>query len=331
MKDPTATRPDAKTIIDTIVEAMQKGAEPFDEDFSLVPSEFDVELHPDTYNELESIFPLIEERATVRLDRKLDQMNRTGGSFFDRMTGWFKRDQPANDAAASAGTERYKPAGFGWQIRFNMTLDPEADAGYIAVMAILAAPRRDNLAGPKTRRLTVRETDGSFKTQRIQLTESEAPAPEAPAASPAPADPKATVRTAVAQTAPAVSDEATPATPGRALARLSFKDDDGPRTFTMTRQEIAVGRGDEEETTLDLQLRTLPDVSRTHMHLRYDETQKTFLIKDVSSYGTTIDGRPVTPSLDKETRQDHDRWEPIPPETTIGLAGVLFIDFKSLA
>ncbi len=97
----------------------------------------------------------------------------------------------------------------------------------------------------------------------------------------------------------------------------------------MTRQEIAIGRGG-DGTTVDLQLHTLPDVSREHLRLRYEPTRQRFLIKDVSSYGTTIDSRPVTPSLDKTTREDLDRWEPIPPETTIGLAGVLFIDFKSL-
>ncbi len=72
MREQPATRPDARTIIDTIVEAMRKGTEPFDDAFSLVPSEFDVELHPEAYSELESIFPIIEERAVVRLDQELE-------------------------------------------------------------------------------------------------------------------------------------------------------------------------------------------------------------------------------------------------------------------
>ena len=129
--------------------------------------------------------------------------------------------------------------------------------------------------------------------------------------------------------APAAEPTA-PEVSGVPLAHLAFKDDDGPRTFTMTRSEIAVGRGGDEDRPVDLQLRTLPDVSREHLRLRYDATRQTFLIKDVSSYGTTLDGRPVTPSIDKTNQQDLDHWEPLLPETTIGLAGVLFIDFKSL-
>jgi hypothetical protein len=316
MKDPTATRPDAKTILDTIVEAMQKGTEPFDKDFSLVPSEFDVELHPDAYKDLETIFPLIEERAAVVLGRELDHMNRTGGSILRRLTAWLK---PARAESTGASPKRYKPAGFGWQIRFNMTLDPQADVGYIAVMAILAAPRHDNLAGPKTRRLTVRSADGSFETHALAADEPATPRSEAPSATPL--KPQATMRTP--------TGEAASVAPGPALARLSFKDDDGPRTFTMTRPEIVVGRGG-DGLRVDLQLNTLPDVSRQHLYLRYNSSEKTFLIKDVSSYGTTIDGRPLTPRADAENRQDPDRWESIPPETTIGLAGVLFIDFKSL-
>ena len=329
MKEQTATRPNIETIIDTIVEAMRKGIEPFGADFSLVPSVFEVQLHPEAYEELKDIFPRAEAHAVKRLDTELEQMNRTPGSLLRRMTSWFKQDQPAAAATPETPTARYERAGYGWQIRFGMTLDPQAGLGYVAVVALLAASRSDDLAGPKTHRLTVRIANGAFKTHKISFDEPVPSSPEASLAQARPAESQETVRTP--QAAPTASGQAAPAASGQALARLSFKDDNGPRTFTMSRQEIAVGRGGVEETTVDLQLHTLPDVSRQHLCLRYDPAKKTFLIKDVSSYGTTIDGKPVTPSVDPESRQDHNRWEPIPPETTIGLAGVLFIDFKSLA
>lgn len=341
MREHTATRPDARRIIDTIIEAMREGIEPFDDEFSLVPSDFDVELHPEAYKELESIFPIIEERALVRLERELEALNTSGGGhLLRRLAAWVKRVVTLAwvHKAAEASTKRlpaarHKPAGYSWRLRFNMTLDPQADLGYVAVIALLAAPRRDSLAGPQTRRLTVRGADGTFKTRMLSpgdrvtsppetpvspTTSSEAPAAEAPP----------TERTAVA-VAPA-SGPTKPEVRGPSLARLSYKDDDGEHTYLMIRNEIAVGRGGDENQRVDLQLHTLPDVSRHHLRLRYDPARQTFLLKDVSSYGTTIDGRPVAPSIDKTTRQDLDHWEPIPPETTIGLAGVLFIDFKSL-
>jgi hypothetical protein len=244
----------------------------------------------------------------------------------------FKRDKP-DDAANGPGkppASRFKPAGYGWRIRFNMTLDPTANLGYIAVIAQLAAPRRDNLAGPKTRRLTVRGTDGSFKTRMLRADEHVTTPTDASVASSEPPAPSASDGAATVRTVtPAAAAPEASVPIDQPLARLSFKDDDGPRTFTMTRQEITVGRDDNAQQ-VDLQLKTLPDVSREHLRLRYDPTDKTFLIKDVSSYGTTIDGRLIPPSIDKTTRRDRNHWEPIPPETTIGLAGVLFIDFKSL-
>jgi len=315
-KEPKSTRPDARKIIDTIVEAMREGTEPFDDAFNLVPSEFDVELHPDAYTELESIFPIIEERAGVRLDQELDLLNRSGGSLLGRMTAWLKRGN-AQDTPEQATTARFKPAGYGWRIRFSMTLDLEAGLGYVAVIAQLAATQPSNLAGPKTRRLTIRGDDGQFKTRKLGDGERVTPSPAEPVS-----------KTATAAHTGGATEETAPA--GRALARLSFKDDDGPRTFTMNKTEIVVGRGDDDGYPIDLALRTLPDVSREHLRLRFEPTRKAFLIKDISSYGTTIDGRPVPPSIDKATREDCNHWEPIPTETTLGLAGVLFIDFKSL-
>lgn len=338
MKDQPVSRPNARRIIDTIIEAMHKGTEPFDDEFSLVPSDFEVQLHPEAYTELASIFPLIEERAIARLNREIERLNTTQGSgLFHRLAtslkhllplAWLRKSTDASTNPLPA--VRHKPAGYGWRIQFNMTLASDADLGYIAVIGQLAAPRRDNLAGPKTHRLTIRGTDGSFKTrllgEGVRVTPPpETSVPQTTTPEPTPAETAATVRTAIARSA-----ESPPKRSDRPLAQLSYKDDDGEHTFSMEQTEIAIGRGGDDDQPVDLLLHTLPDVSRQHLRLRYEPTRQTFLIKDVSSYGTTIDGRPVTPSIDKTTRQDLDHWEPIPPETTIGLAGVLFIDFKSL-
>ncbi|MFQ5570220.1 MAG: FHA domain-containing protein [Rhodothermales bacterium] len=335
MQEYTARRPDAKTIIDTIVEAMREGTEPFDVEFSLVPSEYSVRLHPDAFKELEEIFPLIRERAEIRLNKELERLNTSGTPhLLQRLADWLKRIarlswlQKAADASAKRlPPAQYKQAGYTWNIQFDTTFDAGDNLGYIAVEAELRAPRRtgSNLAGPKTLKLTVRDVNGSFKTHLL------GPDEHATLASvPSIAEPDATVRTVLPNTPKQAEATDEPAAPGRPLARLSFKDDQGPRTYTMTQTEIVVGRGDDDNDEVHVPLKTLPDVSREHLRLRYNPDQNTFLIKDISSFGTTIDGRPVTPSLDKATRRDRDHWEAIPAETTIGLAGVLFIDFKSL-
>ncbi len=313
MKEPSAERPDAKKIIDTLVEAMHRGTEHFDEAFSLVPGEYEVLLHREAYEELEPIFPYLRERAERRLDRELDRLNRGGlANLLRRLAAWLKALVNPGQAQqpASAPPARYKPAGFGWRISFSMPLNENVDVGYVGVAATLAAPKRDNLSGGKTLRLTLRGQDGNFQTHLL-------PAAEATLAANGGAP-------ATRRSRPGAEEDAG----GTPLARLSFRDDSGPRTFTMTTAEIAIGRGGDGDVHLLLQ--TLPDVSRVHLRLRYDAATKTFFVKDVSRFGTTVDGRPVKPSLDPESRRDLDRWEALPSETTLVLAGVLRIDFKSL-
>ncbi len=333
MKEQAVTRPDAKRIIDTIVEALHKGIERFDEEFSLVPGEYEVLLHPAAYEELAPIFPYVRERAEVRLNRELDRLNGTGlPHVVRRLAAWIKRlfksegiRQAADASARSFRPARYKPAGFGWRIAFEVALDEDADLGYVAVVATLAAPRRDNLAGPQTLRLTLRGADGSFQTRLLP-----AGAPTLAAADAGTPPPSATSQPAPATRRSHPGAEAGLEAPGTPLARLSFRDEGGPQTYLMTTPEIAVGRGGDGAEGVHLLVQTLPDVSREHLRLRYDAARNTFLIKDVSTYGTTVDGRPVQPSREKATHGDLDHWEPLPAQTTIGLAGVLFIDFKSM-
>jgi predicted component of type VI protein secretion system len=79
-----------------------------------------------------------------------------------------------------------------------------------------------------------------------------------------------------------------------------------------------VGRGGRDYWT-DLKLDTLPDVSREHCRLRRDATTGQFFLTDVSSLGTTIDGAKAAPQ--QET--------PLPARARIGLAGVVYLEFRS--
>jgi predicted component of type VI protein secretion system len=98
----------------------------------------------------------------------------------------------------------------------------------------------------------------------------------------------------------------------------------------MTKNEIVVGRGGRDYWT-DLKLDTLPDVSREHCRLRRDPATGQFFLKDLSRLGTTINGEKAPSSLDaaEGERRDRNVEAPLPAQARIGLAGVVFLDFRS--
>lgn len=319
MPSPSADYPDPRLIIDTIAEAMRQNVLPFDEDFNLVPNIYQVILHPDVFVDLERVFSTIKERSKVRLDQELKRLNQSSGkAVHERILRGFKRifakDKPPA-APGAAPQDRYQRAGSGWEILFSQAMTTPFDVSEVMVEAVLdATTRNNNLEGPKTVRVRVGGTEGLSTTQ----------VPSGNGADPSPAALQ-TQRSQIHQAIPPASSST--ASADQKLARLSFKDDTGEQTFLMAQQEISVGRGG-EGAEVDVQLHTLPDVSRHHLSLRYDPESNTFLIKDLSTYGTTVDGRTVASSRSSEGDKNH--WERIENETTIGLAGVIFIDFKSM-
>jgi hypothetical protein len=119
-----------------------------------------------------------------------------------------------------------------------------------------------------------------------------------------------------------------------AYAKIVYKDDRGPHTFLMTKDEIVIGR-DAPDVWTDLRLETSLDVSREHARLQRTPEGK-FRVKDLSKLGTTIDGVPVPRSLEMgeggaRAALDMDRWVEVPDKARIGLAGVVVLEFERLA
>jgi hypothetical protein len=108
------------------------------------------------------------------------------------------------------------------------------------------------------------------------------------------------------------------APPSGTLAVIEYEDNGGRKTFAVTKDQIVAGRGGRDFWT-DLKLDTVPDVSREHFRLRRDPATGQFFLTDVSTLGTTIEGAKAPPQ--KEA--------PLPARARIGLAGVLFLDFRS--
>lgn len=130
----------------------------------------------------------------------------------------------------------------------------------------------------------------------------------------------ATRRTAAAQTSSQSYEPASPAAaPGAtAYAVIEYEDNGGRKTYRMSKESIKVGRGGRGYWT-DIALDTLPDVSREHFSLRRDASSGQFFLTDVSRLGTTINGETAPSRVET----------PLPVPARIGLAGVLFLDFKS--
>jgi hypothetical protein len=186
----------------------------------------------------------------------------------------------------------------GWQIRILENTDDEVATGDILIYSELALPVKAELgAGSMTRRIATRKLGA---TQVTTTPPAEAPAVDVPAA-----------------------DDG-------AFAVIEYADNSGRKTFRMTKDEIVVGRGGRDYWT-DIKLDTLPDVSREHFRLRRDAASGNFFLKDLSRLGTTIDGQAAPSSIDftDGSKRDLNVEAPVPPQARIGLAGVVFLEFRS--
>jgi hypothetical protein len=200
--------------------------------------------------------------------------------------------------ARRSGAKIVAPEG-GWQIRILEDTDEDAAPGDIAISSELALPAKDELgSGSMTKRIATRRMGGVESVKQ-----SYAAAPAVPAA---------------------------PAADAGAFAVIEYEDSTGHKTYRMTKDEIVVGRGGRDYWT-DIKLETLSDVSREHFRLRRDAASGQFFLKDLSQLGTTIDGAkaPASMVLEGGEKRDRNLEAPVPARARIGLAGVVFLEFRS--
>jgi hypothetical protein len=67
--------------------------------------------------------------------------------------------------------------------------------------------------------------------------------------------------------------------------------------------------------------------------LRRDPASGKFYLKDLSRLGTTINGTPVPSSIEfaEGEKRDRNLEAPVPESARIGLAGVVFLEFRSVS
>lgn len=178
----------------------------------------------------------------------------------------------------------YEPAEKNWSVKFHVDENDELVPGDVLIDSRLALPQPVEYgAGTKTQRSSTLRSGGETKKLGKRLQ------PE-------------------------------PAEGAPALARLSYKDQNGAECeYLMTSAEISIGRGGRNEFC-DLELNAPADVSRQHVYLRRDPESGEFFIQDVSKFGTSVNGQKLAPK----------EWVRIPPKTTIVLADRLTIEFQQL-
>jgi FHA domain-containing protein len=187
--------------------------------------------------------------------------------------------------------------GQAWQVEFLPDPDGDLADGDILVHSDLALPQRDEPgAGQRTRRITT--VHSGHSTTKREETVAEEPSP-----------------------ASAVIH-----------ARLRWEDDAGPHGFEMTQESITVGRGG-IAYRVDARISASVDVSREHVRIRRDGASGRFYITDLSTLGSTLNGRKLPKGYEEADGEKRENGveTPLPDRARIGLADTVHLDFEIAA
>ena len=305
-------------IIDEILNNMREGIEPLRYSV-LVPGLYHVYLHEKDFKRLEGVFGQIIKEAKQALDEDIDHRNQLNAtkptSFIAKLRktipqGLFGESQPKPQSV-----KRYQGPVDGWQISFHRDLNNELLPGDICIQSQLTLPAAIEFgAGNQTKTVrTLRRNGVSRKTEGTPLR-------RAVSATPFDQDVSHVTGTIAG---PEGENNGV-------YAVIRYKDNGGEQIFRMMRNQIVVGRGG-EGYWVDIPLDTDTKISREHFRLRRDEATGKFYIKDLSAFGTTVNGQAVPNSMQmiKGERRDIDVEVELPTRARLGLAGTFILDFEA--
>ena len=184
-------------------------------------------------------------------------------------------------------------AGRDWQVEFMPDPDGELAEGDILVDSELLLPEEPELgAGGRTRKI-ITVHSGEKTTTREQTIDR----PPAAAAAPV-------------------------------FARFVYDDNAGHHSFDVTKDSVTIGRGG-TAYPVDVRIVSSVDVSREHARVRRDPQTGSFFLIDLSSLGTTLNGRHVPRGYDDSagTKRENGVETPLPDRARIGLADTVYIEF----
>ena len=121
---------------------------------------------------------------------------------------------------------------------------------------------------------------------------------------------------------------ASPSTPRR-LGHIEYDDESGHHLYDVTKDCFTIGRGG-VAYPVDIRIASSADVSREHARIRRDSASDRFFLIDLSTLGTTLNGRHVPKGFDEVdgTKRENGSETPLPDVANIGLAGTVFLDFR---
>jgi hypothetical protein len=270
----------------------------------LILEEMEAGLCPSYYSNLVpsayDVYLYIDDLERLRPlePRMRDEAVRALGEKLSRLnkTGIPKLKIPLISDAKPA--KRYEALGE-WSVEFHENTDDDARDNPLVIHSTFpsAASSSDDRAGMLTERVIKRRADGQTSTTATQRGGN------------------IDARRAA----------------GMVYADIEYEDETGVHSYQMTKDLIKIGRG-AADRWVDLKLAARKDVSREHLQIRRDPTSGKFFVKDLSTLGTTVGGKRIPASIEQVNGEDVDKniEAPLPNRSRIGLAGVVFLEFRAL-
>src|SRR5579884_2379459 len=285
-------------IINFLLEEMEAGISPSYYS-NLVPSVYDVYLYIDDLDRLRPLEQRIRDEAVNALGEKLARLNKTREPLLKLPIATAKQKR----------AKHYEILG-DWSITFHENTDDDARDNPLVIHSSfpVAASAGDDRVGTLTERVSKRRADGETVTTMTATATM-------PAAT-------ATERSGNIDTRRAS---------GIVYENLTYEDEMGSHSYQMTKDLIKIGRGSADRW-VDLKLKAKKDVSREHLQIRRDASSGRFFIKDLSTLGTTVNGKRIPASIQQVNGEEVDNnvEAPLPEKAEIGLAGVMSIEFKAV-
>lgn len=181
-----------------------------------------------------------------------------------------------------------------WQVEFRADPDGEMNDGDLLIDSEIVLPARPELGvGERTRRITTLHT-GRRTTTREHTSNPASQAPALPV-----------------------------------CAHVTYEDTSGQHSHDLVKDSVTIGRGG-IAYPVDIRIVSSVDVSREHARIRRDPQTNRFYLIDLSSLGTTLNGRHVPRGYDEhEGAKRENGVETLLPDTArIGLAGLVFLEFR---
>ena len=264
----------------------------------IAPSRYVIYLHPSEYARLEGILPLLRDQTIRGLADEVDKLNRRSKvqRYADQVLR--RRHLPVESATGD------------WQVEFLEDPDGDVAEGAFMIDSELRAPEGPELgAGGRTRRITtVHFGQPGGPVARVLRDGVEG---------------VTTRERTVTRQASSNS---------RVLARMTHDDESGHHEYDIVKDSITIGRGG-ASYPVDVTISSSADVSREHARIRRDPQTGRFFLIDLSSLGTTLNGRHVPRGYDEVdgTKRENGVETPLPDQARIGLAETVFLDFGMVA